>query len=113
MSLLSKRTCTPCEKGTPPLPASAVKLLLDDLSGWALVDGKMIRKLITCKDFMDAVRFIQRIAEIAEAENHHPDLHLTSYKKLTIELSTHAIGGLSENDFIVAAKIDELLSERR
>ena len=106
---LSQRKCAPCEKGTPPLPASAVKLLLDDLSGWMLVDEKAIRKLITCKDFMDAVRLIQRIADIAEAEDHHPDLHLTNYKKLTIELSTHSIGGLSENDFILAAKIDQLL----
>ncbi len=58
--------------------------------------------------FLDAVALIQKIASIAEAEDHHPDLHLTNYKKLTIELSTHAIGGLSENDFILAAKIDQL-----
>ena len=106
---LSQRTCTPCEKKTPPLPASAAQALLQDLSGWTLIEGTLIRKRITCKNFLDAVNLIQRIAPVAEAEDHHPDLHLTSYKQLTVELSTHAIGGLSENDFILAAKIDQLL----
>jgi 4a-hydroxytetrahydrobiopterin dehydratase len=82
---------------------------LQDVTGWELIDGKSIRKKVTCKDFLDAVGLIQKIAPIAEAQDHHPDLHLTGYKRLTIELSTHAIGGLSENDFILAAKIDELL----
>ena len=107
---LVRRKCKPCEGGAQPLPASAAQLLLKDIQGWELTDdGKAIRKTITCKDFLNAVGLIQRIAPIAETEDHHPDLHLTSYRKLTIELSTHAIGGLSENDFIVAAKIDQLL----
>ena len=106
---LSARKCTPCEGGTAPLPPSAAQQFLADLNGWELVDGKLIRKTVKCKDFMDAVALISRIAPIAEAEDHHPDLHLTGYRKLTIELSTHAIGGLSENDFILAAKIDKLL----
>ena len=59
-------------------------------------------------DFLAAVQFIRRIARLAEAEDHHPDLYLTHYRKLKIEISTHAIGGLSENDFILAAKIDKL-----
>lgn len=109
MEPLASRKCKPCEGGTVPLPASAAKTLLEDLQGWELVEGKAIRKAITCKDFLDAVGVIQRIAPIAEAEDHHPDFHLTNYRRLTIELSTHAIGGLSENDFIVAAKIDQLL----
>jgi 4a-hydroxytetrahydrobiopterin dehydratase len=98
---------------------SAAQALLRDVNGWELVDlpaapaaqagGKAIRKTVKCKDFMDAVGLIQRIAPVAEAEDHHPDLHLTGYRRLTIELSTHAIGGLSENDFILAAKIDQLL----
>ena len=106
---LSQRKCKPCEGGAEPLPPSAAQTLLRDVKEWELVDGKLIRKTVKCKDFMDAVSLIQRIAPIAEAEDHHPDLHLTGYKKLTIELSTHAIGGLSENDFILAAKIDALL----
>ena len=106
---LERRTCQPCEGGTPPLPPSAAQLLLKDVREWELVDGTAIRKTVKCKDFLDAVSLIQRIAPIAEAEDHHPDFHLTNYRTLTIELSTHAIGGLSENDFILAAKIDRLL----
>lgn len=103
-----------------PLPLSAANALLQEVKGWELVDlpahgsagqagGKALRKTVKCKDFLDAVALIQRIAPIAEAEDHHPDLHLTGYRRLTIELSTHAIGGLSENDFILAAKVDQLL----
>ena len=107
---LASRKCKPCEGGVEPLPLSAAKMLLADLkSGWDLAEGKRLRKTVKCKDFLDAVGLIQKIAPIAEAEDHHPDLHLTGYRKLTIELSTHAIGGLSENDFILAAKIDQLL----
>ena len=106
---LTQRTCKPCEGGAEPLPLGAAQRLLADVKGWELVEGKAIRKTITCKDFLSAVGLIQRIAPVAEAEDHHPDLHLTGYRKLTIELSTHAIGGLSENDFILAAKIDALL----
>ena len=122
---LRERTCKPCEGGAEPLPLSAAQTLLRDVRGWELVDlpaapkegtrraaqagGTALRKTVTCKDFLDAVGLIQRIAPIAEAQDHHPDLHLTGYRRLTIELSTHAIGGLSENDFILAAKIDALL----
>ena len=109
-SPLTQRKCKPCEGGAEPLPLSAAQGLLQDVKEWELVDGKSLRKTVTCKDFMDAVSLIQRIAPIAEAEDHHPDMHLTGYRKLAIELSTHAIGGLSENDFILAAKIDQLLS---
>jgi len=117
---LSARKCQPCESGAEPLPPSAAQQLLRDVKDWELIDlpaasgaaqagGKAIRKMVKCKDFLDAVSLIQKIAPIAEAEDHHPDLHLTGYRNLTIELSTHAIGGLSENDFILAAKIDQLL----
>lgn len=110
MEPLAKRKCKPCEGGVEPLPSSAAQALLRDVSGWELVDGKTIRKTVTCKNFLDAVSLIQRIAPIAEADDHHPDLHLTRYKRLTIELTTHALSGLSENDFILAAKIDQLLT---
>jgi 4a-hydroxytetrahydrobiopterin dehydratase len=109
---LAQRKCKPCEGGVSPLPESAARALLADLKGWELVGGKAIRRTIACKDFMDAVGLIQRVAPIAEAEDHHPDLHLTNYKKLTVELSTHSIGGLSENDFILAAKIDQAAQGR-
>lgn len=106
---LAQRRCKPCEGGAEPLPLGAAQALLRDLHGWELVEAKLLRKALKCNDFMDAVQLIQRIAPIAEAEDHHPDLHLTGYRRLTIELSTHAIGGLSENDFILAAKIDQLV----
>ncbi len=107
---LAARKCKPCEGGVEPLPPSAANALLRDVQGWELVDGTRLRKTVTCKNFLDAVGLIQRLAPIAEAEDHHPDLHLARYKRLTIELTTHAIGGLSENDFILAAKIDQLLN---
>ena len=108
-SPLAERKCKACEGGVEPLPESAARTLLADVKGWELVGGKMIRKTVVCKDFLDAVGLINRIAPVAEAEDHHPDLHLARYKRLTIQLSTHSIGGLSENDFIVTAKIDLLL----
>lgn len=107
---LTERRCKPCEGGVEPLPLSAAQALLRDVPGWELVDSKMIRRSIKCTDFLDAVARIQRVAPIAETEDHHPDLHLTGYRTLTIELSTHSIGGLSENDFILAAKLNPILS---
>lgn len=109
---LAQRKCVPCERGGSPLPDSAARVLLQDVRDWELADGQAIRRTIKCKDFLEAVGLIQRIAQVAEAEDHHPDLHLTGYRKLTIELSTHAVGGLTENDFILAAKIDGLLASR-
>jgi len=82
---------------------------LQKVANWKINDATtMISRDFLMKNFMAAIKFIQRIAEVAEAENHHPDIHLVGYRKLRVELSTHALGGLSENDFIVASKIDEL-----
>ncbi len=82
---------------------------LRQLPGWSLsADGKEIRREWVMKDFLAAVRLIKAIAETAEREDHHPDLHLTGYRKLMVALSTHSIGGLSKNDFILAAKIEDL-----
>lgn len=106
---LTDRKCVPCEKGTPPLSAESTALLLQQLSGWELIEDKTLRRLVTAKNFLDAVELINKISPIAEKDDHHPDLHLTGYKRLTIELSTHSIGGLSENDFILAAKLDKIL----
>ena len=76
-----------------------------------MIDGPALRQEFLMKDFLAAVRFMQAIAQVAETEDHHPDIHLTGYRRLSIELSTHSIGGLSENDFILAAKIDALPRE--
>ena len=87
----------------------AFERLLKDLSGWELTeDGQRIRREWTVKHFMAAMDFFNRVARLAEDEGHHPDLHLVGYRSVVIELWTHAIGGLSENDFIVAAQINEL-----
>ena len=114
---LSGKHCVPCEGGIPPLPAEQVKKYLDGLPGWRLTaDGKRIRREWRVQNFLTGLDFFNRIGRIAEEEDHHPDLHLTGYRNVAIELSTHALGGLSENDFILAAKIDllpvELKSEK-
>jgi len=106
---LAKKKCKPCEGGVEPVSAAEATEQVAKLPGWAIApDGKKIRKEWTVKDFSTAIDFFQRIADVANAEDHHPDLHLSGYRKVAIELSTHAIGGLSENDFILAAKIDQL-----
>lgn len=79
---------------------------------WSLnADTKMIHRQVALKNFMQAMELLNRIAQLAENEGHHPDLHLTGYSKVRVDLTTHAIGGLSENDFIVAAKINQLLAK--
>lgn len=104
---LRQGKCKPCEGGVAKLSGQEARKQLEQLSGWELsADGTAITKNWTRKNFEDAMGFLNRIAEVAEAEQHHPDLHLTGYKKVRVALMTHAIGGLSENDFILAAKID-------
>ena len=106
---LVKKKCLPCEGGVPKYELDEARDQLERLSGWRLTqDGQRIRKDWTVKNFMAAMDFFNRVAEIAEADGHHPDLHLEGYRKVWIELWTHAIGGLSENDFILAAKIDQV-----
>ncbi len=106
---LSERRCAACNEETPALNAGQVKEFLPAIPDWKLTaDGKRIRREWQVKDFAAGLAFFTRVGRVAEAENHHPDLHLSDYRKVAIELSTHAIGGLSENDFIVAAKIDQL-----
>ena len=106
---LTTKKCQPCEGGVPPVPEDEVKMLLESLPGWDLTnDGQRIRREWVVKNFMAAIDFFNRVAELAEDEGHHPDLHLVGYRNAAIELWTHAIGGLSENDFITAAKINQL-----
>ncbi len=106
---LKRKKCQPCEGGVPPVPREEAERLLKDLPGWELTeDGNRIRREWTVEHFMAAMAFFNLVAELAENEGHHPDLHLVGYRSVAIELWTHAIGGLSENDFITAAKIGEL-----
>lgn len=106
---LSHRRCVPCEGGVPKVAPDEAARQLARLPGWRLThDGLRIRKDWKMKDFAAAMALFNRVAELAEAEGHHPDLHLEGYRNAWIELWTHAVGGLSENDFILAAKIDQL-----
>jgi 4a-hydroxytetrahydrobiopterin dehydratase len=108
---LAERHCVVCKPGTPTLDQAEVDRLLPQLDGWAVeqaFDGhQLLTRTFKFKGFMPGVHLVDRIAEIAEQEAHHPDLHL-SYGRLTVELWTHAAGGLTENDFVVAAKIDRI-----
>lgn len=106
--LISKK-CLPCEGGVDPYSHDEAVAQLERLDGWRLTEnGQRIRKDWTVKHFMAGMDFFQRVAEVAEQDGHHPDIHLSGYRSVWIELWTHAIGGLSENDFILAAKIDQL-----
>jgi 4a-hydroxytetrahydrobiopterin dehydratase len=105
MDLLNKK-CVPCEGGVFSLTREEAEKYLAEVSGWTLDEKTLkISKEYKFKDFIGAINFVDKISEIAEGEGHHPDIHIF-YNKVLLELSTHAIGGLSENDFILAAKID-------
>jgi 4a-hydroxytetrahydrobiopterin dehydratase len=106
---LTHKKCVPCEGGVPKYSLAEAQDQLQQLSGWRLThEGERIRKDWVMKNFVGGMDFLGRVAELAEKEQHHPDLHLEGYRNAWIEIYTHAIGGLSENDFILAAKIDEL-----
>lgn len=106
--LIAKK-CQPCEGGVASYSRDEAVAQLSRLNGWQLTaDGMRIRKEWKVKHFRAGMEFFERVVEVAEAEQHHPDLHLAQYRQVAIELWTHAIGGLSENDFILAAKIDAL-----
>ena len=106
---LVQKKCLPCEGGVDPCPLDAAEAQLASLPGWYLThEGQRIRRDWTVKHFMAGMKFFNEVARIAEEDGHHPDLHIEGYRNVSIELWTHAIGGLSENDFILAAKIDTL-----
>ncbi len=105
---LIKKNCVPCEKkGMKPMEREEAQDYVDESYHWILSpDAKKISKEYKFADFIGAINFVDRVADIAEEEGHHPDIHI-NYNKVLLELSTHAIEGLSVNDFILAAKIDE------
>jgi 4a-hydroxytetrahydrobiopterin dehydratase len=109
MAALADRRCVPCSGNTPTLAPDRVRELLAEVPGWQLgPDGRRLVRTWRAADFPAALAFFGRVAGVAEAEDHHPDLHLTDYRDVRLELSTHAAGGLTENDFILAAKIDRV-----
>jgi 4a-hydroxytetrahydrobiopterin dehydratase len=105
---LSEQSCVPCRGGVPPLSLAEAQELLVQTPGWSLThEGKRLERRFTFKNFVAALEFINRVAEIAERQDHHPDICL-GWGYATIVYYTHKIGGLHENDFIMAAKINEL-----
>lgn len=108
-SQLVNKKCKPCEGGVDACSLPEAEQQLSHLEGWYLThEGQRIRKDWKVKHFMAGMEFFNRVAEVAESDGHHPDLHIEGYRNVSIEIWTHAIGGLSENDFILAAKIDAL-----
>lgn len=104
---LTKKKCVPCEGSTKPFDRGEAKKYLQYVSGWTLV-GNSIEKEFKFKDFKEALDFVNKVGIIAEEDGHHPDIFLHGWSKVKLILSTHAIKGLSENDFILAAKINRL-----
>jgi 4a-hydroxytetrahydrobiopterin dehydratase len=106
---LATKRCVPCEGGAKPMSSSEAEAYLAQVPGWELVSGEPLKiaRALRFKDFLGAMAFVNRVAGVAEAEGHHPDI-CVSWNRVRLELLTHAIGGLSENDFIMAAKINEL-----
>ncbi len=103
---LTEKKCKPCEGGVPPLTEEQANELLKQVPSWTIKDGHVFKKF-KFKDFREAMSFVNKVAGIANAEDHHPDITI-SYNKVNIEIWTHSINGLSENDFILAAKIDQV-----
>ena len=105
---LTKKHCEPCKGGVPPLKGEAIQRLLKELGNdWRVVDEHHLEKEFVFKDFVEALSFTNKLGELAEAEGHHPDIFL-SYGKVVVMIWTHKINGLSESDFILAAKCSEI-----
>ncbi len=105
---LAKRRCEACEAGTPPLDESTAATLQGDLdAGWERDGNRLLRRRLRFGDFRDAFGFATRVALLAEEQGHHPDLEV-GWGRVVVALTTHASGGLTDNDFIMAAKVDRL-----
>lgn len=105
---LARKECEPCHGDVPPLPREEIEELRRGLdAGWEVVEDHHVEKAFEFDDFATALEFVNRVGELAEAEGHHPELRLT-WGRVDVRIWTHAIDGLTENDFILAAKIEEL-----
>jgi 4a-hydroxytetrahydrobiopterin dehydratase len=107
MSELAKQHCEPCEKGTPALPEEEAAALGAEVPEWERDGNRTLRREFSFPNFRDAFGFVARAALVAEAENHHPDIEL-GWGRAAFLLTTHSVGGLSKNDFVMAARIDAL-----
>ena len=105
---LAEKHCVPCRGGVPALKGEELEKLKAQVSGWQVVNGHHLAKSYGFPDFQKALDFVNRVGSLAEAEGHHPDLYL-SWGKVNVQIWTHKIDGLTESDFILAAKIDETM----
>ncbi len=106
MDALARKKCVPCEGGVPRLGPAEVAKLHPQVPGWQVIeDNRKLSRRFLFDDFVTAMKFVNRVAEVAEAEGHHPDFTV-HYSVVDVTVYTHVIGGLSENDFILAAKLD-------
>ena len=106
-NLLSKK-CVPCEGGIPPFTQEQIKQYVPLVPGWEVGENKKLQRDFKFKDFKETMQWVNKVADLAESEGHHPDILIHGWNKVRLELTTHAINGLSENDFILAAKINAL-----
>jgi 4a-hydroxytetrahydrobiopterin dehydratase len=111
MTELAKKHCVPCRGGVPPLAGEALEQLSRQLPDWKVVEGHHITKTFLFPDFQTALDFVNRVGAIAEQEGHHPDMKLT-WGKVDVLTYTHKINGLTESDFILAAKVDEAFFQK-
>lgn len=107
MTELAERQCVPCRGGVPPLKGKEIENLLSQLAGWEVVKEHHLRKEYKFKDFSESLAFVNRVGELAEAQGHHPDICF-GWGKAEVMIWTHKIDGLTESDFVLAAKIDRL-----
>ena len=107
MSELASRQCVPCRGGVPPLKGQEITNLLGKLDGWEVIDQHHLKKSFQFADFREAQEFVNRVGKLAEEQGHHPDICF-GWGRAEITIWTHKIDGLTESDFILAAKIDEL-----
>lgn len=108
--MLTQKHCIPCEGGVPPLTKEEIEQFLPQIPNWFVINSNSaIERQFSFKNFKEALDFVNKVGALAEEEGHHPDINLHNWKKVTLTLSTHAIGGLSENDFILAAKVNKIL----
>ena len=107
---LADRSCVPCRGGVPPMPLERVEALLGELEDWCAEGNYHIVREFSFPDFRRALDFVNAVGEVAEEEGHHPDLYLT-WGKVRVEIRTHKINGLTDSDFILAAKVDRVAEE--
>ncbi|MCH9023536.1 MAG: 4a-hydroxytetrahydrobiopterin dehydratase [Planctomycetes bacterium] len=107
MTELADKSCVPCKGGVPPLKGDSLKALADQLADWQVVDEHHLTRTYPFKDFVEALTFTNSVGKIAEEQNHHPDIYLT-WGKVRVDIWTHKIDGLTESDFVFAAKCDKI-----